>query len=193
MPRVSAVALALATWFSTFATGAERYSVSSGQLDSTKIYMGSAARFSKPAEVDFQRVFEATPEHQEIKRKKIERGTGKYWLLASQGTDHAIKAIAQVAKDARYDFVAAEGCLAALKPPIPADDITDLVVEAIAGKVKKADAKEKTDKESRELQAETEQENTQSEQEQKTDKVGDQPEGSKNVDKAGNKQQPKGK
>lgn len=188
MPRVSAIAFALATSFGAVVVCAETYSVASNQLEPTKVYWGSSARFSKPAEVDFQQVFEATPEYQEIRKKKVERGTGKYWLLASQGSDHAVKAIAQVAKEAHYDLVAAEGCLAGLKPPIPADDITDLVVETITGKTKKPDSKGKPDTNSRESQTESENESTQSENEKTAAKRPGQSEDTKTVEQTENKQ-----
>jgi hypothetical protein len=95
------------------------------------VYWGVATGFEKPGEVQYDEIIKATPEYKELKKKKIERGTGKYWILMSQASDRAVKAISQVGQETEYDLIAAQGYLGSLKPPIPADDITQLVLETM--------------------------------------------------------------
>ena len=104
------------------------YSIPAESLDLTRVYWGDYKDFNKAAEVRYEDVIRSTPEYDQIKKKKIERGTGKYWILLSQASDRAIKAVAAVGGETDYDFVTGTGYLEALEPPIPADDITDDVV-----------------------------------------------------------------
>ncbi|GMV99468.1 MAG: hypothetical protein AMXMBFR84_06070 [Candidatus Hydrogenedentota bacterium] len=116
-----------------FASTAVALAIPKDQLDAKKVYYGQATAFEKPAEIRYDDIVKATPEYKEIKEKKIERGTGKYWLLMSQASDRAVKAIATVGKDSEYDLIAASGYLGKLEPAITATDITELVLEAIKG------------------------------------------------------------
>ncbi len=113
--------------FSSAAQGVT-YSIPPESLDLTRVYWGDYKEFTKPAEVRYEDVLRSTPEYDQIKKKKIARGTGKYWILLSQASDRAIKAIAAVGGEADYDFVTGTGYLEALDPPIPSVDITDDVV-----------------------------------------------------------------
>lgn len=110
---------------------AELYSIPADQLDPQKIYWGSASGFEKPSEVQYDELVKETPEYKELKKKKIERGTGKYWILMSQASDRVVKAISQVGQETEYDLIAAQGYLGGLKPPIPAEDITKQVLETM--------------------------------------------------------------
>lgn len=117
------------------------YSIQSDQLDRQKVFYGTPEKFEKPAEVDYEEVVRVTPEYQEIKKKKVERGTGRYWILLSQASDHAVRTICKVGEATEHDLIAARGYLGTLDPPIPATDVTDLVVESLH-----EENKEKTDK-----------------------------------------------
>ena len=126
--------------FAVFLTGtmlAGAYSIDAGVLDAKKIYWGEASSFDKPAEVKYQDVVTATEEYNEIKKKKIQRGTGKYWILMSQSSDRAVRAIGAVATDEKNDLVASAGYLGSLETPIPATDITKTVIDEVKGKRKK--------------------------------------------------------
>ncbi len=103
-------------------------SIPKDQIDASQIYFGSPASFEKAAEVDIKTVIAATPEYKEIAKKKIDRGTGKYWILQGQASNRALKAIADVAAKTDYDLIAEKGYLKKLKPPIACKDITGLVV-----------------------------------------------------------------
>ncbi len=116
---------------------ARAHTIPQDQLDRTKVFWGDTKSFEKPGEVDFDEVIKATPEYQEVKKDKIKRGTGKFWLLMSKASTRALRAIAQVGEDTEYDLVAAKGYLGKLKPPVPAKDITELVISEITGERKK--------------------------------------------------------
>jgi hypothetical protein len=107
------------------------YSIPDENLDLTRVYWGDYKEFTKAAEIRYEDVIRSTPEYDEIKKKKIARDTGKYWILLSQASDRAIKAIATIGGETDYDFVTANGYLEALEPPIPVDDITADVVAKI--------------------------------------------------------------
>jgi hypothetical protein len=122
---------------------AEIYSIPEDQIQSQKVYWGAATGFEKPGEVDYDSVVKATPEYKELKKKKIERGTGKYWILMSQASDRTTRAIAQVGQNTEYDLIVAQGYLASLEPAIPSEDITDLILQELEGNSSKDDGNAK--------------------------------------------------
>lgn len=101
------------------------------QVDSGQIYYGQASSFENPAEVDIETVIASTPEYQEIQKKKIDHGTGKYWILYGQATNRALKAISDVADESDYDLIAESSYLGSLEEPIASVDITELVVSKV--------------------------------------------------------------
>jgi len=113
---------------------ASTYSIPVEKLDSQKVYFGSSAGFDKPGHVDYEAIVRATPEFEEVTKKKIQAGTGKYWILLSQASDRAVKTIAEVGQESGYDFIAAQGYLGSLEPPIPAEDITQLILDKLDAK-----------------------------------------------------------
>ncbi|MBI2434006.1 MAG: hypothetical protein HYV26_14170 [Candidatus Hydrogenedentes bacterium] len=115
------------------------YSIPAEKLDTQKVYWGNASNFEKAAKVDYEAVVKATPEYAQIKKKKIASGTAKYWIQLSMASDHAVRVISKVGKESDYDLIAATGYLGSLEPPIPADDITDLIL-------KKFDDEDKSEK-----------------------------------------------
>jgi len=110
------------------------YSIPADKIEVQKLYFGNASSFTKPGHVDYEAIIKATPEYDEVKKKKVEVGTGKYWILLSQASDRAVRAISEVGQEAGYDLIAALGYLGSLEPPIPADDITQLVLAKLTGK-----------------------------------------------------------
>jgi len=110
------------------------YCIPAAKIDVQKLYFGNASRFTKPGHVDYEAIIKATPEYDEVKKKKVEVGTGKYWILLSQASDRAVRAISEVGQETGYDLIAAQGYLGSLEPPIPADDITPLVLAKLTGK-----------------------------------------------------------
>lgn len=117
------------------------YSVPKEQLDPKKVYWGTSSSFEKAGEVDYERAIKATPEYEQIGKNKIERGTGKYWILLSQASDRVVRTIARVGQDANCDLIASRGYLASLNPPIPAEDVTQVLLDTLSGKTKTAKKK----------------------------------------------------
>ncbi|MBI4556785.1 MAG: hypothetical protein HY706_04315 [Candidatus Hydrogenedentes bacterium] len=120
-----------------FTAAAGTYSIPQEQIKGQKVYWGKAHAFDKPGGIRYDDVLRATPEYQELKGKKVERGTGKYWILLSQASDRAVRAISRVGQESKYDFIAEHDYLTSVKPAIPAEDITPLVIQAIHGKTTK--------------------------------------------------------
>ncbi len=111
--------------------GATALSIPEEQLNNQKLYWGNPNDFEKPGEVYYHTIIRATPEYQEISQKRIQRGTGQYWILMSQASDRALHTIAKVGRESTFDLIAARGYLGSLDPPILAEDITELVIEVM--------------------------------------------------------------
>lgn len=110
------------------------YTIPADKVDVQKVYYGSASSFTKPGNVNYEAIIKATPEYKEVKKKKVEVGTGKYWILLSQASDRAVRAITEVGQETGYDLIAATGYLGSFEPPIPAEDVTGLVLAKLTGK-----------------------------------------------------------
>lgn len=102
-----------------------------GDIQLDQILFGNPANFSNPAVIDVEALVLATPEFQEIKRKKIEKGTGKYWILRSNATDRAHRAIQGLAEELDYDLIANEGYLKSLPSPIEGENITKHAIKLV--------------------------------------------------------------
>jgi len=113
---------------------AATYSIPVDKVNAQKVFYGQAAGFEKPGDVDYERIIKSTPEYQEVVRKKIEPGTGRYWILLSQASDRAVRVISEVGQQSGYDFIAAQGYLGSLEPPIPTENITQLIVDKLSPK-----------------------------------------------------------
>ncbi len=110
---------------------ADPASIPSDQVDKKKIFWGSADSFNKAGKVDYEEIIKATPEFKTMKDEKIERGSGKYWILMSQASDRVVKALAHVGEKSDYDLICSKGYLKSLDPPVEADDLTKKVIEAM--------------------------------------------------------------
>lgn len=106
-------------------------SIPKDQIDASKIYYGSPSSFENAAEVDIETVMAATPEYKEIVKNKLNKGTGKYWILKGEASNRTLKAISEVAAKTDYDLIAEKGYLKKLDPPIGCKDITKLVVSKL--------------------------------------------------------------
>lgn len=134
MRAVWITALGTAVLVASSSAYSETYSIPPDQLDTQRLYFGRSGKFERPAEVKYNDVLQTTAEYKEIKRKKIERGTSKYWILLSQASDRVSRAIAHVSEKKNFDLVADQGYLGGLKPPIAAEDITEPVLAELAGR-----------------------------------------------------------
>jgi len=131
--RVTAYTCTVFCAFALIGIGASAstYSIPPEKQNVQKVYYGTAAGFEKAAKVDYQSVIKATPEYEKVKKDKLEPGTGKYWILLSEASDRAVKAISDVGKESGYDFIAAQAYLGSLEPSIPSEDITPLVLDKV--------------------------------------------------------------
>lgn len=107
------------------------YSIPADKINIQKVYYGTASGFEKAGKVDFTSVIKATPEYTEIKQKRIARGTGAYWILMSEATQRAARAISDVGHETGYDFIAAQAYMGGLEPTIPSEDITPLIIDRV--------------------------------------------------------------
>jgi hypothetical protein len=107
------------------------FAIPENDIERDQIFFGNPAGFSKPAEIDIEALTLATPEMQEIKRKKIKKGTGKFWILRSNATDRAHRAIKRLAEELDYDLIANEGYLGGLPTPIECDNITKKAIKLV--------------------------------------------------------------
>lgn len=105
--------------------------ISPDEIKEDQIYYGNAASFAKPAEIDMIALIRATPEFEEIKKKDIPKGTAKYWILRSNGTDRALHAIQELAEELEYDLIVNEGYLGELTTPVECDNLTKEAIELV--------------------------------------------------------------
>ena len=110
------------------------YTIAPEQIDTRQIYFGNAKSFEKPASVDYTAIVKATPEYSEIKKKKIDSTSARYWLLMSSASDHACKLISQVGEESDHDLIVSIGYLGKVTPPIEAEDVTKKVLEKLEPK-----------------------------------------------------------
>lgn len=128
---IGMVVIALAVTFPGANGVAATYSIPPEQVDVQKVYVGAPSGFEKAAKVDYESVIKATPEYEEVKRKRIEPGTGKYWILLSKASNRAVRAISEVGQNTGHDFIASQAYLGGLEPGIPSEDITPLVLDRV--------------------------------------------------------------
>ncbi len=115
----------------TYSAFAQPYAIPPESVDEQKVYWGNPASFSKPASVDFRAIVMATEEFKNIRREKVQAGTGRYWILISQASDRAVRAISAVGKEEGFDLVVAKGYLESVKIEVNAPDITELVLKKL--------------------------------------------------------------
>ena len=116
--------------FFSFSSFAE-HSIPADEIKVEEIFAGDPVSFSRPAEIDMNALVLATPEYQEIKKKKLDKGTGKYWILRNQATERAHKAALQVIEDEEFDLIANEGYLGGLMAPIECENLTKNALKII--------------------------------------------------------------
>jgi uncharacterized lipoprotein len=108
---------------------AATYSIPQETVDSSKIYYGEAKGFEKPAEIDYKKIYEETPEYKEIKSKKVSRDTGRYWILNDKANNRVLRAVKAVGDETEYDLIAESGYLGSLETAIPATDVSKNVIK----------------------------------------------------------------
>lgn len=107
------------------------YTIPTEKVDQQKIFWGDAGSFDKPGEVSYADIIKATPEFEELRRKRIESGSARYYHLMTQASERAVRAIIEVGRSSEFDLVAMKGYLATLEEPIEAADLTELVLRRL--------------------------------------------------------------
>ena len=79
--------------------------------DPDKVLLGQAANCSRPAQVDYKKLQEATPEFRTIRDEGIEKGTARYDLLVRKMTQRLRELIRAYAGDKGIDCVVVKGAV----------------------------------------------------------------------------------
>lgn len=110
----------------------EVYTIDKAKIDEQKIYCGNAESFEKPAEIDFNKIFQFTEEYRIIKENKNMKQTApaKYYLLVSKANEKAIKSIIKTTKDKKFDLTVDKGYLENLSPQFK-NKLVDITVDTI--------------------------------------------------------------
>lgn len=115
---------------------ASTYSIPADKIDTQKVYYGTPNGFDKAGKVDYDAIIKSTPEYGEVKKKKIEPGTGKYWILLSQASERAQRAISEVGQESGFDLIASQAYLGGMESTIPSEDVTSLIMKKVKGEEK---------------------------------------------------------
>ena len=98
--------------------------------DPDKVILGQAGQCVKPAQVDYKKLQEATPEFRTIRDEGVEKGTARYELLVRKMTQRLREIIKDLAADKGYDCVVMKG---SVKDPqgLTVVDITNEALEKL--------------------------------------------------------------
>jgi hypothetical protein len=97
--------------------------------DRSKIYLGDADRFAKPAVVTAARVYAEITEYQEVKRRQIDRNDPDFYVLMEKAARKFRTALEEAAKSGPYDLVGEKGAVTRTDGSMP--DLTDAAVEHV--------------------------------------------------------------
>lgn len=90
---------------------------------------GDKVEKKKPAILSSRRVFDATPEYQEIRRRNLDSNSAECQLLQKRASDRFLAAITRCVDRGGYDLVAEDGAVAAESATLP--DVTDEVIKGL--------------------------------------------------------------
>jgi hypothetical protein len=97
-------------------------------VDKADVYVGDAAKWDKPAEVDADRIYAKIEEYREIVDGKLKPDDPKYELLMCKASKRFRCAVKKAAKNGSYDLVAKIG---AVKGVSGVPDITANAIEKL--------------------------------------------------------------
>jgi hypothetical protein len=97
-------------------------------VDAASVYVGDAAKWEKPAEVDADKIYAKIDEYKEIVDKGLKPDDPKYELLMCKASKRFRCALKKAAKDGSYDLVAKIG---AVKGVSGVPDITSTAIEKL--------------------------------------------------------------
>ena len=97
-------------------------------VDKADVYVGDAAKWDKPAEVDADKIYAKIEEYREIVDGKLKPDDPKYELLMCKASKRFRCAVKKAAKNGSYDLVAKIG---AVKGVSEVPDITSNAIEKL--------------------------------------------------------------
>jgi hypothetical protein len=97
-------------------------------VDKADVYVGDAARWDKPAEVDADRIYAKIDEYKQIVDKGLKPNDPQYELLLCKASKRFRCAVKKAAKDGSYDLVARVG---SVKGVTGVPDITSTAIEKL--------------------------------------------------------------
>ncbi len=97
--------------------------------DTTKVYFGSASRFSKPAVIVRKDVYDKIPSYQRIQSEGLRRSDARYHLLLEKTSKAFRSAVKRAARTNGRDLVIETG---AITPPADGGKHLDLTAATIA-------------------------------------------------------------
>jgi len=97
-------------------------------VEAAHVYVGDAARWDKPAEIDADKIYAKIDEYKEIVDKGLKPDDPKYELLMCKASKRFRCAVKKAAKDGSYDLVARIGSVKGVTgvPDITSDAIGKL-------------------------------------------------------------------
>lgn len=103
------------------------------EVDSDKVYYGSADSFTSPATVERDKVFAEITPYKRIEKEGLNEKHPRYWILLQKANDIFRKVLKKVAKDSSYDLIAENGSVKGKgknkkKPP---PEVTQDAIDAI--------------------------------------------------------------
>lgn len=90
---------------------------------------GDKVEKKKPAVLSSRRVFDATLEYQEIRRRNLDASSAECQLLQKRASDRFLAAITRCVDRGGYDLVAEDGAVSAESATLP--DVTDEVIKGL--------------------------------------------------------------
>lgn len=103
-----------------------------GDVDVDLIYYGSVAGAEKIACLSYEKVYAATPEYKEIKKRKLTQNDAEYWALMEKVMERFDAAVRKVAADNGYDLIGEVGFIEGMSPK----NITSQVIKAVKEQLK---------------------------------------------------------
>lgn len=100
------------------------------KIDEEKIYFGDVRRFSKPATVDAQKVYNRIPAYRKIVEKGLSRDDPEYWPLMRKAASEFTRVIKAVSRAGGYDLVGEVGSITSDEDEIP--DVTEEAMRLVS-------------------------------------------------------------
>jgi hypothetical protein len=75
------------------------------------VYLGRYRSFRKPAVLDCQKVFNSISYYQKVKRDRLNKKSGRYWILMQKANRIFYKALRRLSRERGYDLIGARNSI----------------------------------------------------------------------------------